>query len=248
VNRKQYAWREKLDRSIRYDGYLETAGKMLRKLLPAGHKAPETTALIHEQQVNLGVLAARFGVPIHYVRNYHTEEAYELIRRESPDLGVVWGTNILKESVFRIPRLGSINYHQGLAPYYRGGPPVFWELHNNEPEVGVTVHFVESKVDTGDILAQVKIPLTYDYEYGLDYEAFIADYRKRLVAIGVNLMVNSVKMIAEGIARPWPQDISLGKRYRLPLKSEKDELRRRLRQRRQARSLNQVGIAKQGQA
>ncbi len=70
------------------------------------------------------------------------------------DLGILYGTNIIKETVFSVPKLGSINIHQGLAPLYRGGPTVFWELFNDEKEVGITVHFVAAKVDTCDITAR----------------------------------------------------------------------------------------------
>jgi folate-dependent phosphoribosylglycinamide formyltransferase PurN len=232
VNRRVYGLRDKLRRSIRYDGYVATALKGLRALAGRGGSGRGATDQIRQSQLSLGRFAGDLGVSVNFLSNYHTEEAMGLMRAAEADLGVVWGTNILKECVFRIPRLGSINIHQGLAPYYRGGPPVFWELFNGEREIGVTVHFVESKVDTGEIIAQETLPLNYDYSYGLNYEAFIADYRSRMMDHCVRLMVNAVKLIADGAARPRPQNTNLGTRYRLPVKHEKDELRRRLRMRR----------------
>jgi methionyl-tRNA formyltransferase len=218
--------REKVRRSIRHDGYATTAMKGLRLLARR-----EKTDRIRESQQALGRFAGTLGAPVHFLSNYHTEEATGLMRAAEADLGVVWGTNILKEYVFRIPRLGSINIHQGLAPYYRGGPPVFWELYNGEREIGVTAHFVDSKFDAGEIIAQETLPLIYDYSYGLNYEAFIADYRARMADHCVRLMVNAASMIADGEARPRPQNIDLGRLYLPPVKYEKDELRRRLRRR-----------------
>jgi folate-dependent phosphoribosylglycinamide formyltransferase PurN len=235
VNRRAYGRREKLRRSILYDGYAATAMKGLRLLAGRGGSGRDETDRIRDGQKSFARFAADLGVSAHFLSNYHTEEATGLMRAAGADLGIVWGTNILKESVFRIPRLGSINIHQGLAPYYRGGPPVFWELYNGEREIGVTVHFVESKVDTGEIIVQETLPLIYDYAYGLNYEAFIADYRARMTDHCVRLMVNAATMIADGVARPRPQNINLGTRYRLPVKHEKDELRRRLRMRRSGR-------------
>jgi folate-dependent phosphoribosylglycinamide formyltransferase PurN len=232
VNRRVYGLRDKLRRSIRYEGYTATALKGLRALAGRGGSGRGATDQIHQNQQSLGRFATDLGVPVNFLSNYHTEEAMGLMRAAEADLGVVWGTNILKECVFRIPRLGSVNIHQGLAPYYRGGPPVFWELYNGEREIGVTVHFVESKVDTGEIIAQETLPLIYDYSYGLNYEAFIANYRSRMMDHCVRLMVNAVRLIADGAARPRPQNTNLGTRYRLPVKHEKDELRRRLRMRR----------------
>jgi len=232
MNRRVHGLREKLRRSIRYEGYAATAVKGLRAL--AGRSGPgrDETDQIRESQLSLGRFAGDLGLPVHFLSNYHTEAAMRLMRAAEADLGIVWGTNILKECVFRIPRLGSINIHQGLAPYYRGGPPVFWELYNGEREIGVTVHYVESKVDAGEIIAQETLPLVYDYSYGLNYEAFIADYRARMMDHCVRLLVNAVTLIADGAARPRPQNTDMGTRYRQPVKREKDELRRRLRTRR----------------
>lgn len=237
LNRRSYGLREKLRRSIRYEGYLATALKGFRLIASGSNSWRGETSAMREKQRILDHFASLKGIPAHFVANYHADESIALMRAAEADLGIVWGTNILKESVFKVPRLGSINIHQGLAPYYRGGPPVFWELHNGEPEVGITVHFVEPKVDTGEILTQETLPLVYDYSYGLNFEAFIAAYRNRMMRHCVRLMTTAVKMIADGSAQPRPQDISLGKRYRLPIKSEKDELRRRLRLRLSERRL-----------
>jgi len=232
MNRRVYGLREKIRRSIRYEGYAATAVKGLRVLAGRGGSGRDETDQIRQNQQSLGQFAGDLGVSVHFLSNYHTEEAMRLMRAAEADLGIVWGTNILKECVFRIPCLGSINIHQGLAPYYRGGPPVFWELYNGEREIGLTVHFVESEVDTGEIIVQEILPLVYDYSYRLNYEAFIADYRARMMNHCVRLMVKAVTMIADGAARSRPQNTSLGTRYRMPVKREKDELRRRLQMRR----------------
>ena len=223
---------ERVRRSIRYDGYPLTAWKLARKLIGRGSEVSNEAATIADTCIRLRKIAVERGIPIHFVSDYHADASIELMRRTDADLGVVLGTNILKESVFAIPRLGSINLHQGLAPYYRGSPTIFWELFNGEREIGLTIHFVESKVDTGGIILQRTVPLEYDYCHGLNYEAFISDYRQKLVVPCANLVAEAVAMLAEGPVAGTPQDTTLGKRYRLPLKREKDELRRRLIERR----------------
>jgi hypothetical protein len=222
---------EKVKRSIRYDGYWATAGKFARKLIASGRS--RAIEAIENGRDAVRKVAEEHNIPVHSVGNFHSATSIALLRAAEADLGVVLGTNILKESVFKVPKLGSINLHQGLAPYYRGCPAVFWELFNGEREVGLTVHFVESKVDTGEIILQRVVPLEYDYSYGVDFDGFINDYRAGLVGRCAQLVADAVKALAEGTASPRPQDTSLGKRYRLPVKKEKDEMRRRLRQRRQ---------------
>lgn len=228
--------RQKIARSIRYDGYAATAGKFARKMLGMSGLYDEGIRALTHGRNQLREMANENGIPVHFVANYHDEHSIALMRAANSDLGIVLGTNILRESVFKIPRLGSINLHQGLAPYYRGGPSVFWELTNGEREVGLTVHFVASKVDTGDIIVQRTVPLEYDYSHQLDYEAFIDEYRQKLTAPSADLVAEAVRMIAEGTASPRPQDTTLGKRYKLPTKREKDELRRRLRERRRVQT------------
>lgn len=214
---------EKIRRSIKYDGLLDTA----KKLFPNNSREVDVSGF-GNQTIEI---AENLGVPVYKVDNFHHETSIELMRHADADLGVIYGTNIIKESVFYIPKLGSINLHQGLAPYYRGGPPIFWELFNREQEVGITVHFVAAKVDTGDIILQKAVPLEYDFAYGLNFEDFIADFQSGLREESAKLVAESVQLIASGDVQRKLQDVSIGKRYRLPIKKEKDEMRRRLRQR-----------------
>jgi folate-dependent phosphoribosylglycinamide formyltransferase PurN len=223
--------KQKIERSIRYDGYAATLKKFARKIFGGGNSG-ETEAMRANQNL-LEKRAAQLNVPVFKVENYHAGESLKMLREARADLGVLYGTNIVKETVFSIPRLGSINIHQGLAPLYRGGPTVFWELFNGEKEIGITAHFVAPKVDTGDIILQQTLPLEYDFSrYDLDYETFLDDFRARLKEPSARLLTEAVRLIAEGAETRIKQDTSLGKRYRLPLKSEKDELLRILKKRR----------------
>ncbi len=214
---------EKLRRSIRYDGYFATAKKFLVRSNGNGHARGGKDLTVEACERN--------GIKYYFVDDYHSPASRALLTSMNADLGVVYGTNIIKESVFGIPRLGSINLHQGLAPLYRGGPPVFWELYNGEKEVGLTVHYVASKVDTGDIILQETVPLEYDGRFGTDFESFTEEFRAGLRSKCAELVAKAVGQIASGEVETTKQDTSLGKRYRLPVKKEKDEMRRRLRMR-----------------
>jgi folate-dependent phosphoribosylglycinamide formyltransferase PurN len=228
--------RERISRSIRYDGFVQTILKLTRKV--SGKRGSHTgrIATFAESRDRLREIAKKHQAPFYVLDDYHSQQSIALMRAAESDLGILLGTNILRESVFQIPRLGSINLHQGLAPYYRGGPSVFWELCNGEGQVGLTVHYVAPKVDTGDIVLQRTIPLEYDYSYRLNYQAFIDDYCEELKLPCATLLADAVSMIADGTAVRIPQEPNLGKRYRLPTKAQKDELRRRLRERRKQRN------------
>lgn len=211
---------QKLKRSIKYDGLAATAGKFLKP------SAGGTGNLDLTREA-----AARCGVAVTEVDDFHSDDSFRALKAANAELGVIYGTNIVKESVFSIPKRGSINLHQGLAPFYRGGPPVFWELFNGEKQIGLTAHFVAAQVDTGDIVLQRAVPLKYDPSFGLDFESFIDRYRDRLRGDSARLVADAVAAIAANDFQRVPQDTSLGKRYRLPTKKEKDELRRQLKAR-----------------
>lgn len=228
----QRSFREKVKRSVRYDGYLRTAAKFSAKLFGGETNGASESKAVLESQNDLEKIAGKLKIPIHKVEDYHSETTMNAMRDNKADLGILYGTNIIKEAVFSIPKRGSINIHQGLAPVYRGGPTVFWELFNDEKEIGITVHYVAAKVDTGDIILQKKLPLNYDFSrYKTDYESFLADFRQSLKEPSAQLIAQAVELIAGNQEPRIKQDTSVGKRYRLPTKSEKNALLRVLKKR-----------------
>lgn len=166
-----------------------------------------------------------------YFGDFHDSACLEAIRKLRPDLGVIAGTYILKESVFAAPRLGSINLHTGKAPEYRGAPPVFWELFNGESCVGITIHRVVAGVDAGNILMQELFPL--ENAPGGDPLAYIKSYHRQvLLPNAVRMLAATVARIAEGTVEERPQNHGKATTYRTPDYKTVCELRQRVKQRR----------------
>ena len=65
---------------------------------------------------------------------------------------------IIPESVFSLPKY-AINIHPSLLPKYKGAYSGFAIIENGEKETGITAHFIDKGVDTGDIIKQKTIPL-----------------------------------------------------------------------------------------
>ena len=72
----------------------------------------------------------------------------------SADLLVLHQAPILPAEIFSIPRFGTLNIHPSLLPKYRGSNPYFWLYYNLDMVAGITLHYIDEKVDTGDIVAQ----------------------------------------------------------------------------------------------
>lgn len=178
-----------------------------------------------------GVVEAPPGVRRYAFSDFHSPDCVGLLHLLNPDLGVLAGTNILRESVFGVPRLGCINLHSGKAPEYRGAAPGFWELYNGEREVGITIHRVEAKLDAGSILLQECFPL--DPAPAGDPLAYLGDYRRDVLRPeGTRLLVEAVRRIAENPSQGWEQDHSRARTYPKPTYRDVTELRRRIRGRR----------------
>lgn len=112
-----------------------------------------------DRSFSLEELGQKYGFPVLRAGNLNSAGAISKLRELNVDLGIVLGTRVLRPSLFQIPRLGCINLHKGKVPEYRGQPPGFWELYNGASSAGVTVHFVDEHLDTGDIVASSEIPI-----------------------------------------------------------------------------------------
>jgi UDP-4-amino-4-deoxy-L-arabinose formyltransferase/UDP-glucuronic acid dehydrogenase (UDP-4-keto-hexauronic acid decarboxylating) len=66
---------------------------------------------------------------------------------------------ILDGELLRCPPRGAFNIHWGLLPEYRGANVLNWVLVNGERESGVTIHYMDEGVDTGDIVTQCRVSI-----------------------------------------------------------------------------------------
>lgn len=73
---------------------------------------------------------------------------------------------IFQHEVLSLPSLKTINCHAGKLPFYRGRNILNWALINDETEFGITVHFVDDGIDTGDIILQRCYPISDQDDYG----------------------------------------------------------------------------------
>jgi len=85
------------------------------------------------------------------------------IQQMAPDMiVVVYYDRILKKDIIDIPPMGCINLHMALAEEYRGCYPTTWAIINGETKTGVTLHYIDEGIDTGDIIAQKVVKIEPD--------------------------------------------------------------------------------------
>jgi methionyl-tRNA formyltransferase len=130
----------------------------------------------------------------------------EAIRDCRPDyVFSLYNMRILKRALLDVPRLGTINFHNGPLPRYRGVNVYSWAILNGEREFGVTWHLVDEGIDTGDILAQQSFPIApTDTPVTLIGKGFRA---------GVESLAKLLPALLDGRVTPRRQDESLATTY-----------------------------------
>ncbi len=117
----------------------------------------------------------------------------------SYDLAVSFGyRHILKADVLATARRPVLNLHIAYLPWNRGAHPLFWAAYDGTP-AGVTIHEIDSGIDTGPICIQRKVE--FDYQT----ETFSSAYRKLIEDIEA-LFEEHVAELLNGDYSPAPQE------------------------------------------
>lgn len=82
-----------------------------------------------------------------------------LIDELKVDLMIVSRWSVLRPEIFEKPPLGTVNTHVSLLPELRGGDPIPGALLAGLRRTGVTIHFIDAGIDTGDIILQRRLPI-----------------------------------------------------------------------------------------
>ncbi|MFJ7680018.1 methionyl-tRNA formyltransferase [Peribacillus sp. NPDC097198] len=116
--------------------------------------------IINRKVKGLNKLCNKYKIPYYYMDSGCDRNLEKWVKNLSPDLIIIYGmTELLKKSIYEIPKYSSINLHPSLLPAYRGHSPEFWSYYNTELNPGVTLHFVDEGEDTGDIIYQKRYSL-----------------------------------------------------------------------------------------
>jgi len=221
-----------LSRNIRDNGWSYPAYRLAEAVCSATGAAMERAAVspADAREVlrkafpgrcfSLAELGAKYGVAVKGVGSLNSAYAADTLRECGATLGIVLGTRILKASTFSVPTMGCINLHKGKVPEYRGMPPGFWELYDGAASAGVTIHFVDKGLDTGDILASSTVPIAkYETPDSL---------RQKLHHEGARLLAETVAALRDGTATRQPQQPGSNKLRTRPTRKEVASLQERL--------------------
>lgn len=173
------------------EGY-DVVGVVTQPDRPVGRKKKLTPSVVKQ-------LSLEKGLPVIQPEKIRTD--YQDILDLKPDLIITAAYGqIVPKVLLEAPRLRCINVHASLLPKYRGGAPVHQAIIDGEEKTGVTIMYMEMKMDAGDIISQRETLITDDDTVGILYD--------RLSDIGAELLRDTLPSILEGTNNRTPQDES----------------------------------------
>ena len=139
---------------------------------------------------------------IYYSDSLYTEQTLADLINLNADLFILsWWPYIIKEALIKSPKMGCLNFHPSYLPYNRGKHYNFWAIVENAP-YGVTLHFVDKGVDTGDIAFQSMIETSWE-DTG---ETLWRNAQSEIV----RLFKEKFPEIKRGVLPRIPQDLNTG--------------------------------------
>jgi len=131
--------------------------------------------------------AVERGLPVLQPEKLKDPQFLEQLAALEANLQIIVAFRMLPEVVWRMPALGAFNLHGSLLPRYRGAAPINWAVINGDAETGVTTFFLNSEIDTGELLFQERLPIGPDDTAG--------DVHDRMMELGAQTVLKTVQAI-----------------------------------------------------
>lgn len=133
-------------------------------------------------------------------------EEYQKIINKRPDIIITAAYGqIIPEEILNYPKYGCINVHGSLLPKLRGGAPIHHAIINGDKTTGVTIMYMDKKMDSGDIISQKSIPI--------DENICLDELYKEMSIIGRDLLMETLPSIINGTNKRMEQneeEVTLG--------------------------------------
>lgn len=183
---------ELVRRRLRRLGWPTVVGQLFFQMMiqPVVHSlsGKRWNSILREKHLNAAEIPNN---TLQKIASANSKECVKLIQKFQPDLVLLSGTRILKKEVLDRIACPVVNIHAGITPAYRGVHGAYWALINNDIEnCGVTLHFVDSGIDTGEIIDQSKITPSANDNF--------STYPLLQVAAGIEMLKKHLRHIVSG--------------------------------------------------
>ena len=143
------------------------------------------------------VVANENNIEVYQPTNIKDE--YQKIIDLKPDIIITCAYGqIIPKQLLETPKYGSINVHGSLLPKLRGGAPIHHAIINGDKITGITIMYMDTKMDAGDIISQAEIPIKEDDNLDSLYD--------KMSYLGAELLTKTLPSIIAGTNNRLPQD------------------------------------------
>jgi methionyl-tRNA formyltransferase len=172
------------------------------------------------QCYSVTAVCRKYGVPVTRSDEVNSEEFRRRLRALQVELIVsISSTRFCGRELREQTPKGIINCHGGLLPRYRGLMPSFWTLANGEREGGVTVHYVDGKIDNGPIIVQRR--------YRIRPQDTLEEVISRSKDLAAEAIIEAVRLIEQGAAQLLENDPAMASTFSMPSREDAQRFRRR---------------------
>ena len=156
---------------------------------------------------DLSPIAKKAGIPVHCEVDINSPASINWISSLRPDVIFCFGwSRLISESLLSLPPMGVIGFHPASLPANRGRHPIIWALVLGLDETSSTFFRLDNGVDSGQIISQVKIPITPSDNALTLYE--------RITQSALIQLRHFVPLLAQGRIQLLPQDDRLANNWR----------------------------------
>ncbi len=156
------------------------------------------TEKIHQKTVD--EFQRRYNIPVIYCNSLNDPIVVEKLKETKPDLVVFTGGGLIRKDVLENSGAGILNCHMGVLPRYRGMDVVEWPILEDKPcQVGMTVHFMDQGVDTGDILRVTTIAPEPDEDIKRLRDRFEPIMCREIVATCVDYLAGNLERTPQSL-------------------------------------------------
>lgn len=164
-------------------------------------------------------VAKKYGVPVHESSDVNSEEFRAMLRDKGVEFIVsISGTQMYRKALREQTPWGIVNCHGALLPKYRGLMPSFWTLANDEKFGGVSVHYVDKKLDNGPIIVQKS--------YRIYPHDTLEDVMARSKDLAAEAIIECVRCVEAGNPELIANPASEMTHFSMPTKADVDRFRR----------------------
>lgn len=200
---------------ILYFGDGKWAKLCLKKLIENSYNIVGVVHRFHSRDKLLEEFAHSLNLSVLRYKNVNSKEFLKLVKDLEPDLNISMSFDqIIKRNLLESAPLGFINCHTGQLPYYRGRNVINWAIINNEKTIGLTIHYMDEGIDTGDIILQKELPIYFEDTYG--------DVLERVTQAYPKLLLTAVRQVEAGAVHRKQQSHLEGTYF--SIRTEGDEL------------------------